>query len=481
MLAPARALLAELARRREAAAARDGRGPRLAFLGALHTKQRAFVDDKSKRKAALCGRRSGKSWGIAAWLLEGGYTDPGGMSVYITRSKGDARRIMLPDVLEPMSAQFGLGLEVSEVDGQLIVTMQNGHRIWLAGCKDVSEIGKFRGSRYRRAVVDEAQEFPTFLKALVDDSLSWALLDKNGELCIAGTPSPLPAGYFFEATTIGGALTKPWTTHTWNVRDNPHMAADALELMLESRGWTETDPGYLREAMAQWVRDEGALVYPYDGERNAWDGELVPGDEYVWALGVDVGFADSTAFVVACCRKRHPEVYIVEAWKREGRIPSAVAAHVERLKRQYPIGAVVVDEGGIGKGYAEEMRQRYGVACEAAEKTRKRAYQELCAGDLRSGSVKVNPRTCAALLDEIGILQWTPDHAAEDERFENHAADAFLYVTRALRPYYRPEFEGPKPGTPEHSRAEQAKEKEAQRRRIRERQGKLGAFYGGAR
>lgn len=477
MLAPRTALLAELARRREAAAARAGAGPRLAFLDALHPKQRAFVADRSRTKAALCGRRSGKSWGIAAWLLEGGYQDPGGMSVYITRSKGDARRIMIPDVLEPMSTQFGLGLEIGETDGQLIVSMANGHRLWLAGCKDVSEIGKFRGSKYRRAVVDEAQEFP-FLKALLDDALSWALLDKGGELCIAGTPSPLPAGYFYEATTGGGELTRPWVTHTWNVRDNPHMPAGALEAMLEARGWTETDPGYLREAMAQWVRDEGALVYPYDGERNAWDGELVEGAEYIWALGVDVGFTDSTAFVVACCRRRHPEVFIVEAWKRTGLIPSAVAGHVESLRRKYPIGMVVVDEGGIGKGYAEEMRKTYGVACEPAEKTRKRAYQELTAGELRSGTVRVNPRTCRDLLDEIGILQWTPDHAAEDERFENHAADAFLYVTRALRPHYRPEFEGPKPGTAEHMRAEQEKAKEAQRVRVRERQRRSGGgFY----
>jgi hypothetical protein len=200
-----------------------------------------------------------------------------------------------------------------------------------------------------------------------------------------------------------------------------------------------------------------------------WDGELIEGEEYVWALAVDVGFADSTAFVVACCRKRHPEVYIVEAWKREGLIPSAVAAHVQRLQKQYGIGLTVIDEGGLGKGYAEEMRQTYGIACKPAEKTKKRAYQELTAGEIRSGSVRINPRTCRPLLDEISILQWTPDHATEDERFENHAADAFLYVTRALRPWYRPELEPPKPGTPEHARAEQARDKEAAKKRARER------------
>lgn len=470
-LLPAKVLLIELARRREEAAARCAHTrPRLAFLDDLHPKQRAFVEDPSRQKSALCGRRSGKSWGIAAWLLEGGYSDPGGLSVYIARSKGDARLILWPDVLERMNERYELGLRLREVDNQLMVYLPNGHRIWLAGCKDVSEVGKFRGKKYRRACVDEAQELP-FLRTLVDDSLSWALIDKKGELCIAGTPSPIPAGYFFEATTDGGESTAAWPTHTWTMLDNPHIpdAEGELKAKRERNGWQEDHPTYQREALGKWVRDEGALVYPYDGQRNAWDGELLEGSEYVWALGVDVGFADSTAFVVACCRKRHPEVYIVEAWKRTGLIPSAVAAHVERLKKAYPIGTIVVDEGGLGKGYAEEMRQTYGIACQAAEKTRKRAYQELTAGDLRSGTVRIDPRECRDLLDEVALLQWLPDHSAEDERFENHTADAFLYVCRALRPWYRPEVEPPKEGTPEHARQEWAKERKAAQKAARER------------
>lgn len=468
-LVPARALLAELARRREDAAARaSNTAPRLAFIEALHPKQRAFVADKSRQKVALCGRRSGKSYGIAAWLLEGGYSDPGGLSVYIARSKGDARMILWPDVLEPMNERFHLGLRLREVDNQLMVQLPNGHRIWLAGCKDVSEVGKFRGKKYRRACVDEAQELP-FLGTLIDDSLQWALIDKKGELCIAGTPSPLPVGYFYSATTGDGGT--QWPTHSWTILDNPHIpdAAAELEAMRKRHGWDESHPSYLREALAKWVRDEGALVYPYDGLRNAWDGELLGSEEYVWALGVDVGFSDSTAFVVACCRRRFPEVYIVEATKRTGLIPSAVAAHVLRLRNEYPVGLVVVDEGGIGKGYAEEMRQTYGVPCQAAEKTRKRAYQEMTAGELRSGMVRVHPQKCRALLDEIAILQWAPDRAAEDERFENHAADAFLYATRALRPWYRPEIEPPKPGTPEHAMAEWKKERKQAQQQAKER------------
>jgi hypothetical protein len=472
-LHPPEILLAELARRREAQLKAQARqATRLKFLDAMHPAQRAFVDDPSKRKAALCGRRAGKSNGIAAWLLEGGEGDPGGLSVYVARSKGNARLIVAP-AIERLSRQFDLGIRMREVDNQLMAWLPNGHRIWLAGAKDRSEVGKFRGPKYRRVAIDEAQEYAGYLQELVEDVFEPALLDQAGELCVAGTPSPIPAGFFYSATTGDGG--PQWSTHHWTIFENPYIpdARAVIAELLRTRGWGEDHPTYQREYLGRWVRDEGALVYPYDGERNHFT-ELPKGD-FAWVLAIDVGVVNSTAFVVACCRLKHPEVYIVEAWKREGLIPSAVAAHVLRYREQYPqLGAIVVDEDGLGKGYAEEMRKSYGIGCISAEKAKKRVFQEMTAGDLRAGVVRIDPVKCRPLLDEIQILQWGPGRVAEDERFENHAADAFLYACRALRPWYQPEEEPPKPGTPEHAAQEAKKERERAKEAARERSRRRG-------
>lgn len=435
--------------------------------------QRAFVDDRSKRKAALCGRRAGKSNGIAAWLIEGGETDPGGLSVYVARSKGNARLIVAP-AIERLSRQFDLGVRLREVDNQLMAWLPNGHRLWLAGAKDRSEVGKFRGPKYRRVAIDEAQEYAGYLQELVEDVFEPALIDQGGELCVAGTPSPIPAGFFYSATTGDGG--PKWPTHHWTIFENPFIpnARESVTELLNARRWDESNPTYQREYLGRWVRDVGALVYPYEGEKNAWDGKL-PDGEYVTVLAIDVGVVNSTAFVVAKCRKKHPEVYVVECWKREGLIPSAVAAHVLRMKEQYPeLGAVVVDEDGLGKGYAEEMRKSYGIGCVAAEKQKKRTFQEFVAGSLRAGTVKINPSNCRPLVDEIQILQWTADKLGEDPRFENHAADAFLYACRALRPWYQPEHEPPKPGTKEHDELEARREKEQAKRAAHERSKRNG-------
>lgn len=433
-----------------------------AFLGDLHPKQRVFVLDPAKSKTALCSRRAGKSHADAAWLLDAGLDDPGGLSVYVARSKGNARLIMWP-AFDSINRRYNLGLRLREIDNQLMVCLPNGHRIWLAGAKDSSEVDKFRGPNYRRVVIDEAQMYGAYLREMVAEVFEPALLDKDGELALTGTPGPIPAGLFYEATTGDGG--PRWSTHSWTVLDNPYVknAADFLERYRAKYGISETHPTYQREWLGQWVRDDGAIVYPFNAAINTAT-ELPPG-QYYYAIGVDLGITDSAAWVVACCRKGHPEVYIVEAWKKEGLIPSAVAAHTERFLRQYPGAIVVVDEGGLGKGYAEEMRQSYGVPCRPAEKSKKRAYQELVAGDLLAGVIRLDPWKSRPLIDEIQILQWLPDRSAEDERFENHAADAFLYAVRALRPYYRPELEEPGEDTPEGQRRAWEREKEAARQR----------------
>jgi len=470
-LIPVDELLAELERRRRPKKPATPIPPPEALqrlIADLHPKQRAFVCDPARRKAALCSRRAGKSWGIAVWLLEGGYSDPGGLSVYIVRSKGDARRILWDETLRVISERYELNLWLREIDNQLMVVLPNGHKIWLAGCKDSSEMGKFRGPKYRRAVIDEAQEF-AFLGELVRASIRPALIDKHGELCVAGTPSPIPAGLFYVATTGDGG--EKWSSHHWTIRDNPYLTQVEEELAEELKhyGGDATHPTFRREWLGEWVRDEGALVYPYNGQINAWNAKELPHGEYQYAIGVDLGVTDSTAIVVACCRRGHPEVYVVDVWKREGLIPSTVAAHVERYLRDYPKSICVVDEGGLGKGYAEEMRRTYGLPVQPAEKSKKRAYQELVAGDLSAGVIKLDPRAARLLLDEIQILQWRPDRTEEDPKFENHAADAFLYAVRALRPFYRPELEEPKPGTEEWQRREWERERQDAMNRAKKR------------
>jgi hypothetical protein len=437
------------------------------YVKALFGPQYRFFADPAKRKAALCSRRAGKTEAIAAWLLDGAKDSPGGLSLYVALSRNNCRLILWA-TMEAIEARHKIGLRFKEQDNQLMIITPNGHRIWLAGCKDSAEIEKFRGMKFRRAAIDEGASYGPYLRELVDDVLGPALLDLNGELAIIGTPGAIPVGFFFEVTTgegVGHDASAQWSTHSWTCDQNPYIqlndvdecdreaeikAAEdrdycnpRVEAFLEAEktrhNWMDDHPTYLREWRGVWIRDEGALVYPYNPELNQFR-RLPSDDDEVWsyAIGCDVGYEDDTAFVVAGFRRYHPEIYIVYAEKRKHMIPSAVAARLEMLQRKWKASTIIMDTGGMGKGYAEECHQRYGIYCMPAEKTKKRAYQEIIRGEILAGNIKFQPENCAPLLEELARLVWNEDHTEADSRFPDHLADSFTYVVRSLLPSYRP-------------------------------------------
>jgi hypothetical protein len=423
--------------------------PRGYMLG-LFGKQLAFVRDPAPRKALLGSRRSGKTEALASWLLDGADGAPGELSLYVALSRNSARMVLWRKFQE-IRRRFGTPLEFSQPDGQLVVTLPNKHQILMAGCSNASEIEKFRGLKLKRAAIDEGASFGSYLEALVEDVLDPTLMDLQGELAVCGTPGAVPAGYFYEITT-GDSGRNAWPLHKWTVLENPYIphAEEDLRRRRERNGWTDQTPTYRREWLAEWVLDRNALCYPYSRSRNGLP-EL-PEGAWRYCLGVDLGFTDATAFVLVAVRSGDPGVYVLEAWKRSGMIPSAIAAQCLRYRERFKGKSLrlVIDEGGLGKGYAEELRQRYGIGCEPAEKVKKRAFQEIVRGEFLSGAIKVVVPGCTELIDEISVLTWDETGTEEDSRFENHAADAMLYAVRALRPgYVRDEAPADEVGSPE--------------------------------
>lgn len=447
-----------------------------------HQKQHAFIADKAKIKSALTGRRAGKTQGIARWLYLGMLDMPGERSVFIAVSASKARQILWDGCFGRMRRTHGLPVTLTSRTGQLMVEHPNGSSIWLAGCNDKSELDKFRGERYRRVCIDEAQAYPSFLKELVESALEPALSDLRGELAMTGTPPPsfAPDDYFYLATT--GQLPGV-TSHHWTVLDNPHFF-EPSNYLAEKRarsGWNEEHPTYRREYLGQWVQDENAIIYPF-GANNYWQPEEaddspygLPVGEYRYGLGVDLGFGEgSTAFCLCALRVGTGEVYVLSCYTRSRLVPNAIAAHVQAVRERLRVLtggeqlAVVVDEGALGKGFAEQMRM-LGVYCEPAQKSEKRAYQEYVRGFILSGAVKVDVANTRDLIAESRRLQFDPETGLEDERYTRHCCDSLLYIVRKLRPRYDPETNPPEPGSKEALRLEQKRMKEETWKRIEKR------------
>lgn len=467
-----------------------GRDP--AYIEGLHPKQAAFVADASKRKAALCSRRAGKTRGIAAWLVKGLEECKNERSVYITLSRSRGRQILWDGALARMVSEYALPLRMVQRAGQLMVEHDNGSSLWIAGCDDRSQIEKFRGERYYRVAIDEAQAFPDWIDSLIQDALRPALMDLDGDLLLAGTPSPLSSGHFFEATT--GVGQTRYAVHHWTILDNPFMP-NGLEKYEEMRAELgEDSPTFTREYKGAWVQDLNALVYPFTHAINSWapyqkqdpddpnevgmEPHGLPEGDYSFGLGIDLGFGErSTAFVLGAVRRGSGKLFILKAYTRSRMLPTSIATHVKALREKVAADTgcglrVVVDEGALGKGYAEQMRS-LGVGCEPAQKAHKRAYQEYVQGLILGGAVQMHFSECLELVEEARKLQFDPETGLEDERNRRHCSDAFLYLARTMLPKYDPEKAGPRVGSDEWVAAQARAERE---RVIAERGKKTGAF-----
>lgn len=420
------------------------------YVKGLFGPQRAFYDDtSSKRRAALTSRRAGKTEACAALLISAAKKHPGSLSLYLALSKSSARNIMWSTLMS-MERRYNLGLVFKEIDGQLsiMVPCPGGvwSRLWLCGVANSVEGEKIRGVKLAICVIDEAGSFGDFLADLVEDIIGPCLLDLDASCIMIGTPTAVCWGFFWEITSgngIGPDAAVAWSTHHWTVLDNPYIphAKEWLEQKLKDNNWDKSFPRYRREWLGEWVDTSDQLVFPYDRSKNCYFN--LPGDEddrWITFMGIDIGIVDASAFVIASYRRGHPEIYIREVFKSSGLIPSAIAARILAFKEKYRISHVVMDTGGIGAGFAAECEQRYGLQIEQAEKTKKRAFVELVRGELLSGVIKINPRTCEPLLNEIARLVFNEKGDDYLAGRQDHCSDSFLYVVRAMMPYYRPKY-----------------------------------------
>lgn len=419
------------------------------YVSGLFPAQRAFVEAVTRRRVALCGRRAGKTEGVCAWLLGLTRRYPGEQVVYVARSQRSARRILWP-VVRRIMQRYGDAAGVAElVDQSLEVRLRNGSTLWVTGVDSQADSEALRGSRYAGAAIDEAASFPEWLEYLVDDVLSPALMDLRGDLALCGTPGLVPAGFFWEVSTGDGERAQ-WPTFRWTMLDNPHVPGrEELARVQRENRWGDDHPTLRREWLGEWVRDDSAIIYPYDPARNA--GRAPEGASVYRVLSVDPGFDDPSAFVIATSVRGDPTIYVERAWRRGGLTVAGLAAQIDqaRLDRERPCHAVVVDQGGLGRMIAEDLRGTYGIPCVAAQKPAKQVTIHEVRGAMLAGTVKVDPHHCQELIAEWHTVPWSDERDDHDPRIGDDLCDAMLYNFRAHRLAYIPEREPPSPESPE--------------------------------
>lgn len=439
------------------------------YLRRLHPKQRAFVLDPARRKAAHPGRRAGKTAAISVLLIHKAVTEAGSMSCFVGLTRRVARRLIWRP-LKDLNRRFALGFTFSE--SELMVTAPNGSEIYLFGAETEDDLEKLRGSPWDMVCIDEAGSFRSFLRYLVEEVIEPALMDHRGTLVLSGTPNKSKSGYFCDVCTGSNPEVKKWdAVHHWTMLDNRYLRDPRgwLETdVIAKRGWTWDHPIIRREYLGEWVRDMQLLVYRYDAPAN--DVTTMPAGEWRFILGVDLGASHlqkTTALSLWAFSTTDKHVWCLKSWKLslddDDAAPSDLAEAIVEINRTRPLAAIVVDPGGLGRAFVKEFRKRY-LPVEYAEKSEKHAYIELMNDDFKRGLIRIVRAANQDYVDELQNLQWDPDGDPEKPeedtaRSPNHLADAGLYAWRRCRHYRAKEA----PPPPPKLTAEEESRREAER------------------
>lgn len=422
-----------------------------AIRARLFRQQIEAIDDPAQFKTLLSGRRTGKSTTAAAYLFDKALTRPGSSSIYITLTRGTAKRIMWHQ-LKRLVNEFELGVKWNNTD--LVGYVPNQSMIQLAGADTQADIDKFRGVAFDLVIIDECKSFPTnIIDELIAEVITPCLADRMGTLVMMGTPGAILSGTFYQATRPGAEHSRPWdqrndpkwegrpylwSNHTWTLRDNvamPHLWEAALALKERNR-WRDDNPIWLREWLGQWISDDQALVYRYSEERNGYtpdpeqpygipEGE---GQDWKFVMGLDLGYDDDFSLQVAAYSETCEQFYQVYEYSSPGLTIGDVARKIKEVQALFDIDVMVGDRAGLGKQIFATLEETYELHIEATNKTDKRDFIEILNSELLEGRAKIMKDSRLAM--EMTYLHWDEAKRKEDPAAPNNNCDAFLYLWR---------------------------------------------------
>lgn len=429
---------------RDRRASTDGSKKVKLLMSRLSPIQQEFILDNHRFKVACSGRRAGKSYAIAAYMIRECLMTADTPTLYLGLTRDSAKEAVWYTLLGMLE---GLNIPHTARPSGLTIRFPNGSSIILFGGDVPNARNRLRGRKFKLVCADETGFFAEL------DPIIYALLptlaDLKGTLIMCSSPGEILNGFFYDA--YEGATKADWRQWHWSLLDNPHFQRPATNPKFKSSGEEELEtiarlqfggdrrhPAFVREYLGKYVRDDTALVYPYN-EKNLIDAPTAL-PQPLYALGIDLGVSSESAICALKYSLYSREVQIVETFSKKELSVDDLAEHIAYFTEKYSPTVTIADTGGIGAAFVQELRKRYGLAIRAADKIDKAIYQKIFQNDLRSGYIKV--------LRSLNILsEWDKivkdDNGQEVKGQKNHEADAALYVYRYIYSTYLKTFEKP--------------------------------------
>lgn len=410
--------------------------------------QDQFVMDLSRQVCACTTVRAGKTTGLALKHFRACHKYQNVMTPYIALTRDSAKNIMW-NMLQEVSDRYKIQCDFSLHD--LTCTIRKtGSSIKLFGADMQNFIGRIRGIKTPLASVDEGQEFRSHIELLIENILIARTAEyPDGQVVLTGTPGPIDKGYFYEASL--GKF--GYSTHFWSLFDNPYFptAKQFVMELKQKKGWADDNPTLLREYYGRWVLDLDVLLVRYLEAKSHF--ETLPVNHWNYILGIDLGYIDADALAILAYSDQGPETYLVEEQIVTKQGLTELVNSIQALNNKYHFSKMMIDEGGLGKKLAEEMRRRHSLPVHAADKARKMETIAFLNDAIRLGKFKA--KKSSRFAEDANRVQIdkeksTPDKIAIKDSFHSDIIDAVIYAFKESPAFtYQKPIEKPKVGSDE--------------------------------
>jgi len=400
------------------------------FNKILSPQQLAVLDDQSPRIAVCNGRRSGKTTTFIGKIGQKFDAFPAARCAYFAPSDKQGVAIIWEDIRE-YNRTFELGLLERWTDKQWV---REGSSLEVIGFNSRRDSERARGRKFHLVAIDEVQNAPPWFSGFIVDVVGPTTLDFKGQIIVAGTPSQVASGFFYDAYHAP----QGWSNqYHWTCAQNPFFTSQGRDPLAEARAdnnLTEDSITYRREWLAEWIVDPDALVYyiPPAAIRPANDNQ----QWFYNVIGLDLGWRDADAIAVVgvdinrqFCHLRHIEA-------RSQQTNHQLFDRIRDLQQHFP-GPVVFDPAGHATTKTIETFRSDApqIEWEQAEKSRKVEFIQTLNDDLRSGRAFVE--TDSPMLKEATRLRWKRPGQLADDADHSDLGDAWLYASRKARDLLR--------------------------------------------
>lgn len=413
--------------------------------------QRNVWNSSSKRKALICGRRSGKSFYECVEMLKhcvsgvdnvrdektGLVTKKYRQAIYIGLTAEKAASVMwqpIKDLIEKCHIPY------SRIDNSLHeVIFTNGNSLRLVGNNSAAEREKLRGADYSLAILDEAQS-QKGLAYLLESIIGPIITGRNGVIVISGT-APISAGTYWEGIIQGD---HGYEVFKATMADNPSIpdCDNALQRVLEENHWDENNITFRREYLGEICYDTECMIYPI---RYYYDNiEAIPRQSVKNIfIGVDYGWTDKTAFA-PIVQFENGDCYLVDEFKMSKMSASDIIHKlnevVERLSRRYnfPYERIEVRTDNSAQNINNDISNQYPkMSIRCANKRDEKQGIALVNDMLLSGQLKLLKG--GFFDDECNRLVWKVNDngtirygEVDDETFHGDICDSVRYAVSSL-------------------------------------------------